>query len=110
MGTKEACLDILVKLGLQNWKLGKTKVFLKYYHAEKLSKMYDDLMRKIVVVQSAIRRWLARKTFAHRKALVNKSATIIQRCKYIAEDKLNHLFLTLEYSYRVQATLGQEES
>ena len=79
--SKETCLDILQRLNLQNWKLGKTKVFLKYYHAEKLSKMYDDYIRRVVIVQSAIRRWLACKIYAQNKARVNKSATVIQRSK-----------------------------
>jgi myosin-3 len=87
--TKESCLDILYKLKLENWKIGKTKVFLKYYHAEKLSKMYDDFLKKIVIIQSAIRRYLARKLYAQKKASVNKSATVIQRCfrKHLARKR-----------------------
>ena len=72
---------MLRRLNLQNWKIGKTKVFLKYYHAEKLSKLYDEFIHKIVVLQSGIRRWLARKVFADKKALVNKAAIVIQRSK-----------------------------
>ena len=79
--TKESCGEILHKLGLKNWKIGKTKVFLKYYHAEQLTRLYEDLNHKIVLIQSAVRRWLARRSYIQHRALCNKSATIIQTCK-----------------------------
>lgn len=76
--TKESCHEILQKLGLKNWKIGKTKIFLKYYHAEQLTRLYEDLNYKIVLIQSAIRRWLARRSFIQHRAVANKSATVIQ--------------------------------
>lgn len=78
--SKESCNEILQKLCLKNWKIGKTKVFLKYYHAEQLTRLYEDLNHKIVLIQSAVRRWLARRAFIQHRALLNKSATIIQTC------------------------------
>ena len=81
--TKETCADILQKLGLRNWKIGKTKLFLKYYHAEQLSRLYEDINRKIVLIQCVVRRWLARKAFIEHKSLLTKSATVIQRCKLL---------------------------
>ena len=63
---------------MDGYKLGKTKVFLKYYHIEYLSKEYEYQIRKIVRVQvwseifilfnyriltfvhqAVVRRWLA---------------------------------------------------
>ena len=79
--TKETCADILQKLGLRNWKIGKTKLFLKYYHAEQLSRLYEDLNHKIILIQCAVRRWLARKAFAQHKSLLTQSATLIQTCE-----------------------------
>jgi myosin III len=79
--TKETCVEILQKLGLRNWKIGKTKLFLKYYHAEQLSRLYEDINYKIILIQSAVRRWLARKAFKQHKELIHKSAIIIQKSK-----------------------------
>jgi myosin-3 len=76
--SKENCHEILQKLGLKNWKIGKTKIFLKYYHAEQLTRLYEDLNHKIVLIQSAVRRWLARRLFVHQRTVANRSATIIQ--------------------------------
>jgi myosin-3 len=80
--TKESCAQILLKLGLKHWKIGKTKVFLKYYHVEQLTRLYDDMNHKIVLIQSAIRSWLARTKFQRQRAVKVKSALVIQRCKY----------------------------
>lgn len=44
---------------MDGYKLGKSKVFLKYYHIEYLSKQYEFQIRKIVRVQAVVRRWLA---------------------------------------------------
>ena len=44
---------------MDGYALGHTKVFLKYYHVEYLSKEYERQIRKIVRVQASVRRWLA---------------------------------------------------
>ncbi|KZS21454.1 Neither inactivation nor afterpotential protein C [Daphnia magna] len=57
---RETCQKLLVRLKLDGWAVGKTKVFLKYYHVEYLSKVYDQQIRRIIQVQSCVRRWLAK--------------------------------------------------
>lgn len=42
VASKENCRLLLIRLKMDGWALGKTKVFLKYYHVEYLSKMYED--------------------------------------------------------------------
>ena len=44
---------------MDGYALGKTKVFLKYFHLEYLSKLYEKQIRKIIRVQAVVRRWLA---------------------------------------------------
>ena len=44
---------------MDDYALGHTKVFLKYYHVEYLSKEYERQIRKIIRVQASVRRWLA---------------------------------------------------
>ena len=77
--TKETCADILQKLGLRNWKIGKTKLFLKYYHAEQLTRLYEEINHKIIIIQCAVRRWLARRAYLQQKMVLNRAAMIIQK-------------------------------
>ena len=59
IATKENCQLLLLRLRMDGYALGKTKVFLKYYHLEYLSKLYEKQIRKIIRVQAIVRRWLA---------------------------------------------------
>ena len=45
---------------MDGYALGKSKVFLKYYHIEFMAKQYERQIRKIIRVQAVVRRWLAR--------------------------------------------------
>ncbi|KAL7032575.1 hypothetical protein ACKWTF_007349 [Chironomus riparius] len=61
--SRETCKFLLERLKIEGYALGKSKVFLKYFHVEQLSKMYEERIQKIIIVQSFARRWLAiRKT------------------------------------------------
>ncbi|KAL4715207.1 hypothetical protein ACJJTC_012254 [Scirpophaga incertulas] len=66
--TKDNCRLLLIRLKMEGWVLGKTKVFLKYYNEEFLSRLYETQVKKIVKVQCMMRAFLAR-----RKAVKNKS-------------------------------------
>ena len=79
--TKESAISILQTLGLKNWKCGKTKLFLKYYHLEELSRLHEDLNRKITIIQSVVRQKIARKFFLNEKMVITNAAVKIQRCK-----------------------------
>ena len=59
IATKENCQLLLLRLKMDGYALGRTKVFLKYYHLEYLSKLYERQIRKIIRVQAVVRRWLA---------------------------------------------------
>lgn len=61
VANRESCRLLLVRLKLDGWALGKSKVFLKYYHVEFLSKLYEDQIKKIVLVQAFVRRWMAKR-------------------------------------------------
>nr|XP_018914102.1 PREDICTED: myosin-IIIb-like isoform X1 [Bemisia tabaci] len=77
--TKENCRLLLSRLKMDGWALGKTKVFLKYYHIEYLSKLYEDQIRKIVLVQSCVRRWLARTKYKRLRKEMSSSVLTLQR-------------------------------
>ena len=61
-----------------SYALGKTKVFLKYYHIEYLSKQYEYQIRKIVRVQAVVRRWLAALKFRREKWAVARSLFLMR--------------------------------
>ncbi|XP_072936347.1 neither inactivation nor afterpotential protein C-like [Epargyreus clarus] len=66
--TKDNCRLLLIRLKMEGWELGQTKVFLKYYNEEFLSRLYETQVKKIVKVQSMMRAFIAK-----RKATKDKS-------------------------------------
>uniref|UniRef100_A0A8C7T7I8 non-specific serine/threonine protein kinase n=1 Tax=Oncorhynchus mykiss TaxID=8022 RepID=A0A8C7T7I8_ONCMY len=89
----ETCAAILEKTKLENWVLGKTKVFLKYYHVETLNLMVRQTIDRIVLVQAYVRGWLGAKRY--RKILEKRaqSAVAIQSvCRgHLAKRKYKEL-------------------
>ena len=55
---RQSCEMLLQRIKLDGWAVGRTKVFLKYYHVEYLSKLYSQQVNQIVQVQACVRRWL----------------------------------------------------
>ncbi|RNA16818.1 myosin-IIIb-like isoform X1 [Brachionus plicatilis] len=60
------CKKILETNNLNNWRVGKSKVFLKYYHYEKLKVILDEYNNHAIIIQKYVRVWLARKEFRRR--------------------------------------------
>lgn len=79
ISSRENCRLLLIRLKMDGWALGKTKVFLKYYHVEFLAKLYEEYMRKIILVQACIRRWLAIINYRKRRAHRTRSVLTLQR-------------------------------
>jgi len=52
--TRDNCKHLLVKLKLDGWAIGKTKVFLKYYHIEHLTKLHEKQVRHYTYLISLI--------------------------------------------------------
>ncbi|XP_063157989.1 myosin-IIIa [Candoia aspera] len=72
------CTAILEKAQLDNWMVGKTKVFLKYYHVEKLNLMQKETINRIVLIQTYVRKWLRSKRYKKLKEKREASAIKIQ--------------------------------
>ncbi|KAI6649456.1 Unconventional myosin-XVI [Oopsacas minuta] len=51
---------ILTKLELKDWEVGKTKLFLKYYHTEQLAQHEEAVMKRFILCQKMIRGYIAR--------------------------------------------------
>uniref|UniRef100_A0A182WDQ6 non-specific serine/threonine protein kinase n=1 Tax=Anopheles minimus TaxID=112268 RepID=A0A182WDQ6_9DIPT len=79
VSNRESCRLLLVRLKMDGWALGKSKVFLKYYHVEYLSKLYEEHVRKIILVQACVRRWLAKAQYKREKQRVALSAVTLQK-------------------------------
>ncbi|XP_062423674.1 myosin-IIIa [Rhea pennata] len=74
----ETCAAILEKAHLDNWVLGKTKVFLKYYHVEQLNLMRKETVDMIILIQAYVRGWLGSKRYKKLKEQREQSAIKIQ--------------------------------
>lgn len=79
IANRDNCRLFLIRLKMDGWALGKTKVFLKYYHVEFLSKLYEEQLRKIIIVQACVRRWLAKMRFKKQKWQFAVSVVTLQR-------------------------------
>ncbi|CAH2050292.1 unnamed protein product, partial [Iphiclides podalirius] len=76
---RDSCRLLLLRLKMDGWALGKSKVFLKYYHVEVLSRIYEEQIRKIVLVQASVRGWLARRLAERLKVQMAISVLTLQR-------------------------------
>ncbi|XP_070842279.1 myosin-IIIa isoform X2 [Chaetodon trifascialis] len=92
--TQETCAAILEKAKLENWAMGKTKVFLKYYHVEHLNLMVQQATQRIVLLQAYVRGWLGAKRYRRVLKEREQSALVLQSAyrghkarKRVADDK-----------------------
>uniref|UniRef100_A0A8C5AQU4 non-specific serine/threonine protein kinase n=1 Tax=Gadus morhua TaxID=8049 RepID=A0A8C5AQU4_GADMO len=80
--TPESCTAILEKAKLENWAMGKTKVFLKYFHVEHLNLVVQRASNRIVLVQACVRGWLGAKRYQRILAKREQSALVLQSGQY----------------------------
>ncbi|XP_021094290.1 myosin-IIIb-like [Heterocephalus glaber] len=76
--SKESCVAILEKSRLDHWVLGKTKVFLKYYHVEQLNLLLREVMGRVVVLQAYTKGWLGARRYKRVREKREKAAIAIQ--------------------------------
>ncbi|KAG5675871.1 hypothetical protein PVAND_005739 [Polypedilum vanderplanki] len=69
--TKDNCRLLLVRLKMEGWIIGTSKVFLKYYNEEFLARLYETQVKKIIKVQSMMRAFLAKKNIANKFKQLN---------------------------------------
>ncbi|KAI4902352.1 hypothetical protein NFI96_020808, partial [Prochilodus magdalenae] len=107
----ETCAAILEKAKLENWVLGKTKVFLKYYHVEHLNLMIRRNTDRIVLVQAYVRGWLGVRRYRKILEKRERSAVVLQSAyrghkvrRQVADDKdkarLENLIIKLQAACR----------
>uniref|UniRef100_A0A8C6YD29 Myosin IIIA n=1 Tax=Naja naja TaxID=35670 RepID=A0A8C6YD29_NAJNA len=81
------CTAILEKAKLNKWMVGKTKVFLKYYHIEQLNIKQKETMHRIVLIQTYVRKWLRSNRFKRlkEKSLGSQLYYVVVRIFFIQE-------------------------
>uniref|UniRef100_A0A669AXU3 non-specific serine/threonine protein kinase n=1 Tax=Oreochromis niloticus TaxID=8128 RepID=A0A669AXU3_ORENI len=84
--TPETCAAILEKAKLENWAMGKTKVFLKYYHVEHLNLMVQQATQRIILVQACVRGWLGAKRYRRILKEREQSALVLQSAADLEEE------------------------
>ncbi|KAL1381098.1 hypothetical protein pipiens_013709 [Culex pipiens pipiens] len=72
--TRDNCRLLLIRLKLEGWVIGKTKVFLKYYNVEYLSHLYETQVKKIIKVQSMMRAFLAKRVIASKLKSIHRES------------------------------------
>ncbi|KAM6953389.1 myosin-IIIa [Aplochiton taeniatus] len=92
--SSETCAAILGKAKLENWALGKTKVFLKYHHVEHLNLMMRQTTDRVVLVQAHVRGWMGVKRYRRTLEQRAQSALVLQSAyrghkvrRRVADDK-----------------------
>uniref|UniRef100_A0A2K5TY83 non-specific serine/threonine protein kinase n=1 Tax=Macaca fascicularis TaxID=9541 RepID=A0A2K5TY83_MACFA len=78
LASKESCVAILEKSRLDHWVLGKTKVFLKYYHVEQLNLLLREVIGRVVVLQAYTKGWLGARRYKRVREKREKGAIAIQ--------------------------------
>nr|XP_022914379.1 neither inactivation nor afterpotential protein C [Onthophagus taurus] len=64
--TRDNCRLLLVRLKMEGWVIGKTKVFLRYYNEEYLARLYENHVKKIIKIQCMMRGFLVKRKIAKR--------------------------------------------
>ncbi|XP_021707055.1 myosin-IIIb isoform X2 [Aedes aegypti] len=115
VASRESCRLLLVRLKMDGWALGKSKVFLKYYHFEYLSKLYEEHVRKIILVQACVRRWLAKAFIKREKQMaaqrVARSAVTLQKHVrgWLTRRRMNKLLREKQEKERIERERLEKE-
>ena len=73
-GTKENCIKILKATGIKGWQVGKTKVFLKYFHIDQIAEVLERMGKSAISIQRYIRGYLDRKLVARKREIARQQA------------------------------------
>ncbi|XP_075896017.1 LOW QUALITY PROTEIN: myosin-IIIb [Nelusetta ayraudi] len=76
--SKENAVTILERAKLENWVLGTTKVFLRYYHVEQLNLLLREVIARVVVLQAYTKGWLGARRYRRERERRSRGAVVIQ--------------------------------
>uniref|UniRef100_A0A3Q3VNZ2 non-specific serine/threonine protein kinase n=1 Tax=Mola mola TaxID=94237 RepID=A0A3Q3VNZ2_MOLML len=91
--SRQNAVAILERAKLEDWVLGTTKVFLKYYHVEQLNLLLREVIAWVVVMQAYTKGWLGARRYRKEKEKRRRSAVIIQSAwrGYVARQNLRRI-------------------
>jgi myosin-3 len=67
VATRENAQLLMLRLAMDGFECGRRKIFLKFYHINYLTNLYNIQYKRILIVQSAVRRYLAKKRSERQK-------------------------------------------
>ncbi|CAD7690588.1 unnamed protein product [Nyctereutes procyonoides] len=103
--SKESCVAILEKCRLDHWVLGKTKVFLKYYHVEQLNLLLQEVIGRVVVLQAYAKGWLAARRYKRIREKREKAAIAVQ-----SANRCSLSSVPLDYSLQTEFSSGHGQT
>jgi len=59
--TPENCRLLLVRLKMDGYRIGRDKIFIKYFNEEYMSRLYEHEVKKIAKIQAMVRAFLVRR-------------------------------------------------
>lgn len=105
--TKDNCRLLLIRLKMEGWVIGKSKVFLKYYNEEYLARLYETQVKKIIKVQSMMRAFLAKRNVASKfKQVIAKPLMVRQASKDMIQNDAVIKIQTAFRGYQVRKING----
>ncbi|XP_010601142.3 LOW QUALITY PROTEIN: myosin-IIIb [Loxodonta africana] len=112
LASKESCIAILEKSRLDHWVLGKTKVFLKYYHVEQLNLLLREVIGRVVVLQAYTKGWLGARRYKRVREKREKGAIAIQSAwrGYDTQRKFKKISNRSESAVHIQAGHPSDQS
>ncbi|XP_052892100.1 neither inactivation nor afterpotential protein C [Anopheles moucheti] len=96
--TRDNCRLLLIRLKLEGWVIGKTKVFLKYYNVEYMQRLYETQVKKIVKIQSMMRAFLAKRSVATKLKQIHRES--IRKKQTSSQDNQDEAALKIQSAYR----------
>eukprot|EP00794_Sanderia_malayensis_P017842 gene17842-19623_t len=89
----DTCRKILKAVGIDmHWRIGRKKVFLKYFQLQQLAELLDTFRRNAMIVQRCIKSWLFKIRYKKEQDLKRKKVILIQKCeesKVVTEEMTN---------------------
>ncbi|KAL5005175.1 hypothetical protein ScPMuIL_018631 [Solemya velum] len=99
LGTRENCAKIIQASKIKGSQIGKTKIFLKYYHIEQLSNILEAMGKSAVHLQKVVRGFLARRLCHRKREAARLEALHVQQFL----QHINDLNIDLDNKYQIAA-------
>ncbi|XP_013414025.1 unconventional myosin-XVI-like [Lingula anatina] len=104
----QKCKQALQNVKFQDYQVGHTKLFFRYWHVEQLDKVTETLQRKVLLAQKVVRGWLERRKYSRKLEVKRQQDRYVYQFLQGVYDTCVAVFSQLD-SHRVQDIQRQEE-